>query len=413
MKIAYIRPTIDDDNNRDKLEQLNELGYDKLFIEGDVGKKKPLTVLDKVVALAVQGDVVCITTLTQLGRSLEEIVRFAKLISDKQVAVFSITENTEKKHQESDLNIKLLASLAVEQRIELVARIQAGRKAAAERGVQLGRKKGLSSKYASIAPEVFAYAQQPKKTIPDILTKFNIGSRNTLYKILDFQREAIGHQNRLDARKRKIARAPAQKLFYMDIETTGDEPILDSIHHLGLILEINGEIALRDSLIVRPQEYDDLPEDYQTPGTRITKAQLGDKTNFVPAAEALTELCQILGKHIDPVNPADRFLVVGFDSQGLKLPFLKKLFESGPQRFEDYFFAPSFDVLVLAAYYLWPRLAQLGDFTLHMVFSALSGNEKVRMVQEGGNGPDVAVGVEMTRQVYKHITADGFVFNDN
>ncbi|GHB87463.1 recombinase family protein [Persicitalea jodogahamensis] len=401
MKIAYIRTALDDQEKEEKLKELQKLGYDSLRLEGEIPKNGGLTELEKIVVSAVKGDVLCINSLMELGRTLDETVRYVNRLMEKGVAVFSVADNVETSDTDPELNIKMLSPVSDRDRQKLVTSIRAGRKAAEARGIKFGRKKGLTEPFRKIAPEVYRLSQQKGQTIDMICEKFSIGSRNTYYRIVEYQKEKEQHKR--EERERHTAN---MKLFYFDIETTGPEPALDSIHHLAIIVEVNGHIKLRDSLLIQPREMADLPEDYQTPGSKITKAELANTEVYSPPAQALAKLCQILERYVDPANPADRFFVVGFATEQTKVPFLRELFEEGPQRYEDYFYIGSMDARVLATQYLWSRRAEFKEFSLPEVFEALGGSRTVKKVLVGKHEHDATSGVEMARQVYKHITTD-------
>lgn len=409
MKIAYIRTALDDQDKQEKLAELQKLGYDTLRLEGEIPKHGELTELESILASAAQGDVLCINTLMELGRTLDETVRYVNRLIEKGVAVFSVADNVETSGTDPELNLKLLSSVSDRDRQKLVTSIRAGRKAAEARGIKFGRKKGLTEPFRTMAPEVYQLSQQKGQTIDIICEKFGIGSRNTFYRIVEYQKgKERDKQEESDRRERERHTTP-MKLFYFDIETTGAEPVLDSIHHLAIIIEINGQIKLRESLLVQPREMADLPEDYQTPDSKITKTQLANTEVYAPPAQALAQLCQMLERYVNPADPADRFFVVGYATEQTKVPFLRELFEEGPQRYENYFYTGSMDARVLATQYLWSRRAEFRDFSLPEVFKALGGSRTIKKVLMGKQEHDATSEVEMARQVYKHITTDEFI----
>lgn len=409
MKIAYIRTAIDEEDKQVKLEALEKLGYDKLYVEKEVTDRETLVELEKVAAGARQGDVLCVNTLTDLGRSLDEIVRFSKQLMGKGISVFSLADNAEKSEGENDFNLGLLSTMSERQRKSLVRRLKAGRTAAAAKGMKVGRKKGLTPAYQEIAPAVYQMSQEKGVTIKTIREKFNIGSRNTYYKIVEFQKKALMAEKNSSLAGQRERHAPTLKLFYLDLETTGPSPILNSINQLALIIEVNGDVKLRNLLLIRPREISDLPLDYVSPGTGVTRAQLANEKEYRPAAEALNELCEILGRFIDPDNPADCFFIVGYGTEEAKIPFLRELFNEGSLRYEDYFHTGSMDVKVLATQHLWTRRGEFSDFSLREVYQALGGNRSAKKGSSGDDQQGPSTGVEIGRQVYKHITSNNIL----
>jgi len=407
VKIAYVRSSEGEGNEATKLKELKKLGYDTLHAERDSDKRERLPELDRVVDLAQPGDIVCITTLSQIGRSLDEIVLYTRLLTEKGAAIFSIADNIDETARKDDLNLRLLSSLAERDRRNLVSRLKVGRKAAKERGVKFGRKKGLSERYQQIAGEVYEMHKNPDYTTDQVREHFKIGSQQTLYKILGHHQAILDGAEKKQVWQSRTERSLALKLFYFDLETTGPEPMEGSVHRLAFVMEVNGEIKLRDSLPIQPPGTDRLPEDYLTPFTGISKGHL---QAFEPPSAAIGRLCGLLSQYVDPADPSDKFFLVGYDTQVTKIPLLRSLFDQAASYgFADYFYEDSFDLAVFALYYLWDRRGRMGDFGLDSIYREIGGNLDTRKLLAGKIPRDARVDVEMCRQIFNHITTDRFL----
>lgn len=407
MKIAYVRSSEGEGNEATKLKELKRLDYDTLHIERDSGKGLPLAEMDRIVDSVQPGDIVCVTALSQIGRSLDEIVLYTRLLTEKGAAIFSIADNIDEAASKGDLNLRLLSSLAERDRRNLVSRFKAGRKAAKEKGVQFGRKKGLSERYQQIAGEVYKMHKNPDFTTEQVREHFKIGSQQTLYKILSHHQSLLDGEEKQQMRQSRTERSPALKLFYFDFETTGPRPAEGFVHRLAFVMEVNGEIKLRDSLPVQPPEADRLPDDYLTPFTQISRERLRE---FDPPAAAVGKLCGLLSQYVDPTDPSDKFFLVGYDTQKTKIPLLRGLFDqAGSQSFDDYFYDHSFDLAVFALYYLWERRGKMEDFGLDSIYREIGGNLDARKLLAGKIPRDARVDVEMCRQIFNHITTDRFL----
>lgn len=407
MKIAYVRSSEGEGNEATKLKELKKLDYDTLHIERDPGKGQPLAEMDRIVDAARPGDIVCVMALSQIGRSLDEIVFYTRLLTEKGAAIFSIADNIDEAASKGDLNLKLLSSLADRDRRNLVSQFKAGRKAAKEKGVQFGRKKGLSKRYQQIAGEVYKMHKNPDFTTEQVREHFKIGSQQTLYKILSHHQAILDGEEKQQVRQSRTERSPALKLFYFDLETTGPGLAEGFVHRLAFVMEVNGEIKLRDSLPIQPPETDRLPDDYLTPFTRISKEQL---RAFDPPAAAVGKLCGLLSQYVDPTNTSDKFFLVGYDTQTTKIPLLRGLFDqTASYSLESYFFDHSFDLAVFALYYLCDRRGKMEDFGLDSIYKEIGGNLNTRKLMAGKIPGDARVDVEMCRQIFNHITTDRFL----
>ena len=164
--IGYLRvSTVDQNtekNEADILRFANEKDFGKVeFVEEKISgmkswKKRKLSY---VVETLQPGDKLIVPELSRLGRSLVEVLEVLNVLSDKDVAVYSVKENF--KLNGKDIQSKMMRTmLALFGEIEhdlIVARTKEGIAAARAKGVKLGRPKGIGkSKLDPYKPEIIA-----------------------------------------------------------------------------------------------------------------------------------------------------------------------------------------------------------------------------------------------------------------
>lgn len=149
--ICYIRvSTVDQDTEKNKAAVLgfaNSRDFGKVeFVEEKVSgmkswKKRKLA---EVVETLQVGDRLIVPELSRLGRSLIEVLEVLNVLTDKNVAVFSVKENFQLNG--TDMQSKVMRTmLALFAEIEhdlIVARTTEGLAMARQKGAKLGRPKG-------------------------------------------------------------------------------------------------------------------------------------------------------------------------------------------------------------------------------------------------------------------------------
>jgi DNA invertase Pin-like site-specific DNA recombinase len=164
--ISYLRvSTADQDtakNQADVLAFANAKGLLKVqFVEEKVSgakswKKRRLA---QVVEDLKAGDILIVPELSRLGRSLMEVLEVLEVLSNKDVAVYSVKENFQLngKDMQSKVMRTMLALFAEIERDLIIARTKEGLQAAREKGVILGRPKGKGkSRLDQHRPEIEA-----------------------------------------------------------------------------------------------------------------------------------------------------------------------------------------------------------------------------------------------------------------
>lgn len=184
------------------------------------------------------------------------------------------------------------------------------------------------------------------------------------------------------------------KLFY-DLETTGLDPALHSIHEIAYSIEIDDAVVCSRVLHVKPFASDQIVDAALLVG-KVTRKMLED---YMPPLEAFNILVKDLEKHINRYSRAEKFYLVGFNNNAFDDPFLRKFFEKcGNEYFSAYFWSASLDAMVLA-----------GDFMID-VRPGMQSFKLFRVAMQLGIDvdPDRLHGAEydlhLTRSIYRKVT---------
>ena len=185
------------------------------------------------------------------------------------------------------------------------------------------------------------------------------------------------------------------KVFF-DTETTGLDYKKHSIHELGLIVEVDGEIKETLSLHVRPHPKA-LIDDVALRVAGVSREQI---LAYPPMDKTLLYLIKTLKKYIDPFEKTDKAWLIGFNNRAFDDHFFRTWFElCGNSFFYSYFWPNTIDVMVLASQYLLgDRRKRMPSFQLHRVAYELG------LVIDESKTHQALYDAEITRSIYR-ITA--------
>jgi DNA invertase Pin-like site-specific DNA recombinase len=172
--VSYLRAsTADQDtakNRADVLAFANAKGFvgRVAFVEERVSGLKSWRKrkLAQVVEDLKQGDILIVPELSRLGRSLVEVLEVLNVLTDKDVAVYSVKEAFQLNGQNIQAKVMrtMLGLFAEIERDLISARTKEGLAAARAKGVKLGRPKGPGkSKLDPYEPEIIALLKNGSK----------------------------------------------------------------------------------------------------------------------------------------------------------------------------------------------------------------------------------------------------------
>jgi DNA invertase Pin-like site-specific DNA recombinase len=92
MVLGYARVSTQDQNLERQTDQLQQLGCERIFHEKITGSKKERPELDKLIDQLRSGDIIVVTELTRLSRSIRDLFTLVDLIHQKGANLKSLKE---------------------------------------------------------------------------------------------------------------------------------------------------------------------------------------------------------------------------------------------------------------------------------------------------------------------------------
>jgi DNA polymerase-3 subunit epsilon len=185
------------------------------------------------------------------------------------------------------------------------------------------------------------------------------------------------------------------KIFYYDVETCGLNPRQHSIHQLSALLEVDGKVVETLDLKIAPHPKSKIDPNALAVGAGVTEEQIraypSQAIQFKRLRAAIARYCDTMDKH-------DRFYRCGFNNAAFDNEFLRTFFDLNGDNSHFMVFHPeSFDVMILAGYYLAPIRDEMPSFKLHRVARTLGINVDKEKLH------DAIYDVELTRDIFKRL----------
>lgn len=174
--IGYARVSTTGQTLEAQIEQLTEVGCATIYRETASGAKSDRKQLRRMLAELQAGDVVTVTRLDRLARSIFDLFDIVKKIANAEAQFKSLAEPLVDTGTSSGrLMLAVLGGMADIERDLIKARTSEGRARAKTRGVKLGRKFKLTSAQQTEARERLANGE----TMVDIARSYAV-SRTTI-----------------------------------------------------------------------------------------------------------------------------------------------------------------------------------------------------------------------------------------
>ncbi len=178
MKIGYARVSTEEQNLDRQLDSLKEAGCSKIFKEKITGIKKDRPELDKLMEHLREGDLIIISDLTRLSRSVKDLFSLVDQIEKKGANVKSLKESRmDTSTPQGKLMFTIFAGISQFERDLISQRTLEGLAAARSRGRNGGRPK-KDEKALILALKMY---QEKSYSISEI-TKATGVSKTTIYK---------------------------------------------------------------------------------------------------------------------------------------------------------------------------------------------------------------------------------------
>lgn len=182
MIIGYARVSTTGQSLETQLEKLEAAGCEKVMHEKESGKSaENRAELQKALEFVREGDVLVITKLDRLARSMNDLTTITDQLNRKGVGFIVTDQDIDTTTPTGKLLFNILGSLAEFERDLIKARCAEGIKAAKAKGVKLGRKPTVTG---DIAASIKADVEAGEMTKGAIAAKYGV-SRQTVYRVAD------------------------------------------------------------------------------------------------------------------------------------------------------------------------------------------------------------------------------------
>jgi len=186
MKIGYARVSTQDQSFEAQVEQLTKAGCEKIFSEKMSGKSRKRPELDTLLDFIRAGDVLVVTKLDRLARSLSDLVFIMEKLNTSEASFLSLSENFDLSTSAGRMQMQMIGVFAEFERSLIAERTSAGLERARAMGRIGGRKKALTP---AKEKELIAMCERGEHTQDEVAHIFGV-STPTVKRTLKRHREA-------------------------------------------------------------------------------------------------------------------------------------------------------------------------------------------------------------------------------
>lgn len=180
MKIGYARVSTGSQHLDGQLDALNNAGCEKIFDDTTSSLLTTRPGLDKALELLRKDDVLVVTRLDRLGRSMKHLIQLVTDLNTNGVGFRSLGEGFDTTTNGGKLIFHVFGAMAEFERTLIVERVKTGLVAARARGRIGGRRAKLSKKQLDRMVELY---DARNLTVVEICAQFGI-SRTGFYKMI-------------------------------------------------------------------------------------------------------------------------------------------------------------------------------------------------------------------------------------
>lgn len=177
--IGYARVSTQDQNLDAQLDALDRAGCDRVFTEKISGKLESRPELDKALDYLRPNDVLVVTKLDRLSRSLRHLLNLSAQLAEMGVGLRVLDQGIDTTTPGGRLYFSIVGAIAEFERDLLSQRTREGLAAARARGRKGGRPPALSPDKVAVAREMIDRGDRTMAQIAHVLGC----SRATLYRV--------------------------------------------------------------------------------------------------------------------------------------------------------------------------------------------------------------------------------------
>lgn len=179
-RIGYARVSTADQNLDAQIDALKAAGCEKIFQDKASGKLTKRPGLDSALEYLRPGDVLVITKLDRLSRSLKHLLDISAMLRERGIDLMVITQGIDTSTIGGRLYFNILASIGEFQREMIVENTKEGLEAARARGRKGGRKPVMTAEKSAVARQMY----DSKQHTMDAIAKTLGVSRASIYRTL-------------------------------------------------------------------------------------------------------------------------------------------------------------------------------------------------------------------------------------
>lgn len=184
------------------------------------------------------------------------------------------------------------------------------------------------------------------------------------------------------------------KRLFVDVETTGIDSRIHTIHQLAGCLEIDGDVVENFDWKIKPYEGCVI----NPRALEVSHITVEDIMNYPPEDEGYFEFKNMLGRHISVFNKEEKFFIIGynvkFDTDMLYQMFIR----NDDMYFYSLCWGNVIDVMSLASDILADIRHEMPDFTLFTVAKQMG------IIVDESKLHDAGYDIEITRALYYKCT---------
>ncbi|HAT4308410.1 recombinase family protein [Clostridium perfringens] len=181
MKLGYARVSTEEQNLNRQLDILNSVNCDKIFAEKISGIKNERPELNKLISSLNIGDIIIITDLTRLSRSVKELFSIVEKVEEKGANIKSLKESwLDTTTPQGKLMFTIFAGISQFERDLISQRTIEGLIASRARGKKGGRP-SKSKQDINLAIQMY----NSKKYKISEITELTKVSKSTIYRYLN------------------------------------------------------------------------------------------------------------------------------------------------------------------------------------------------------------------------------------
>lgn len=183
MDIGYARVSTADQSLDAQMDVLRDAGCERIFHDKASGAKTDRPGLTAALEALREGDVLVVSRLDRVGRSLSHLVELVKDLEERRIGFRVLSGDIDTTSPSGRLVFHLFAALSEFERALIRERTQAGLEAARARGRRGGRPSKMTASKLRMAMSLMA---DRRNSGTEVAEQLQIG-RSTLYKWIDGQ----------------------------------------------------------------------------------------------------------------------------------------------------------------------------------------------------------------------------------